>query len=45
MTPNRAADTDTITTVAELQYPLFGGYAYDASGSSGRLNDLWKYHP
>lgn len=22
---------------------LFGGYGYDASGSSGRLNDLWEY--
>ena len=24
---------------------LFGGYGYDATGSLGSLNDLWKYNP
>ena len=24
---------------------LFGGYGYDASGSVGKLNDLWRYAP
>src|SRR5262245_40157208 len=38
---NRAA---TWTDTSGNQW-LFGGHGYAASGSSGYLNDLWKYDP